>query len=61
MDWGCATDSETCELCCGLRGHARLQNALYDELSAECAAAEDEYARLQSLFKDACWYNFDTR
>ena len=25
MDWGCASDSETCELCCGLRGHARLQ------------------------------------
>ena len=61
MDWSCASDSETCELCCGLRGHARLQNALFDELAAECAAAEEEYARLRTLFTDACWYNFETR
>ena len=61
MDWSCASDLETCELCCGLRGHARLQNALFDELAAECAAAEEECARLRTLFTDACWYNFETR
>ena len=47
-------------MCCGRRGHERLKAALAEELHAEWIAARSESARLAHLFKDMCWYNFET-
>ena len=52
---------ETCELCCGLRGHARLKDVMCEEFETEHTRAQQEYDRLSALFKDVCWYNFETK
>ena len=51
---------ESCEMCCGLRGHERLRDALFTELDIQYQKARDEYKLLQALFRDCCWYNFET-
>ena len=51
---------ESCEMCCGLRGHERLRDALFTELDVQYQKARDEYKLLQALFRDCCWYNFET-
>ena len=51
---------ETCELCRGLRGHERIKSAMYDEFDAEYRRAVAEYERLSALFREVCWYNFET-
>lgn len=52
--------SETCELCQGLRGHARLRAALADELKQEWHEAQREYERLKELYENVCWFYFET-
>jgi len=50
-----------CPMCCGLRGHARLRKVLYYELDKEYRSAKREAKRLGFLYKEACWYNFETQ
>ena len=52
---------DECECCRGLRGHMRLKDALCEEFEDEFHAAQMECNRLQKLFKDVCWYNFETQ
>ena len=52
---------DSCEMCCGLRGHEALRQALSDELRAEYLHLVRETAQLESLFKDVCWYSFETK
>ena len=51
---------ESCELCRGLKGHSTLQRSLYNRLNCEYRNACDEFEFLSSLFRDCCWYNFET-
>ena len=50
----------SCDLCRGLRGHGLLTKLLFDELNSEYKQAVREAKRLQSLYNDVCWYNFET-
>ena len=51
---------EQCELCNGLRGHQRLKNVMCEYFEDEYKKAQRECDRLNELFKDVCWYNFET-
>ena len=51
---------EQCELCNGLRGHTRLKDAMSDEFKREYDNAKREFDRLTTLFRECCWYNFET-
>lgn len=48
-------------MCNGLRGHQRLKQVICDIFEDEYTEAQREYERLMHLFKDVCWYNFETR
>lgn len=50
-----------CELCRGLRGHQRLKDVMCEGFEAEHQRAQREYDRLATLFKEVCWYNFETK
>lgn len=52
---------DECEACNGLRGHKRLKDVMCSEFETEMQAAKLEYERLQGLFKDVCWYYFETQ
>lgn len=56
-----ASSSEQCPLCNGLRGHTRLKDAMFDEFEVDYKQAEREVQQLTQLYRDACWYNFETR
>ena len=47
-------------MCIGLRGHMRIKNAMCEEFEKEHTRACDEVNELTALFKEACWYNFET-
>ena len=47
-------------MCKGLRGHQRLKDAMAAEFELEYARACSEHERLSALFRDVCWYNFET-
>lgn len=51
---------DVCDMCCGLRGHKRIKYLMAKEFEAEYDRAVMESERLSSLFKDVCWYNFET-
>ena len=51
---------ESCELCKGLKGHSTLKKVLFEELDLEYRRAKDEFKLLQELFRDCCWYSFET-
>jgi hypothetical protein len=51
----------TCELCHGLRGHERIKDAMNTEFESEHTQAKLECERLEALFKEVCWYNFETK
>ena len=51
---------ERCELCRGLRGHMRIKDAMCDEFKREYENAKQELHRLTTLFRECCWYNFET-
>ena len=53
--------SDTCEACNGLRGHMRLKDLMCEEFEAEHTQAQQEYDRLNALFKDVCLYNFEIK
>ena len=48
-------------MCFGLRGHDRIKNTMYDEFDTEYLRAKRELKQLKSLFREVCWYNFETR
>ena len=50
---------ESCKLCNGLRGHARLRESLRVPFREELVKAKKEYKRLSVLFEEICWYNFE--
>ena len=50
-----------CELCGGLRGHQRLLDDTFELFDAEYKRSVEEVQRLTALFKDVCWYNFETQ
>ena len=52
---------DQCEACRGLRGHMRLKNLMCDEFEGEHTRAQLECKRLSELFKNVCWYNFETK
>jgi len=52
---------DTCEMCFGLRGHDRLKDVFCDLFETEHCKAQRECQRLSALFKEACWYNFETK
>jgi len=54
-------DEDTCIMCNGLRGHDKLKNHLCDIFEREFFEAQEEEKRLSALFKEVCWYNFETR
>ena len=56
-----ASSSEQCPLCNGLRGHKRLQDAMFKDFEADYKLAQREVEQLTKLYSDACWYNFETR
>lgn len=41
--------------------HESLQNRFYKIFASEYNNAVDEFLRLQALFKDVCWFNFETK
>ena len=51
---------EECELCCGLRGHQRIKDVMYKEFDEEYKRAQREVKQLTALFREVCWYNFET-
>lgn len=53
--------TETCNLCNGLRGHARLQDDFTQLFREEYEQATQEYEQLKALYQNVCWYNFETR
>ncbi len=53
--------NDSCECCRGLRGHARLKDVMCEAFEHEFHAAKMECERLQNLFNDVCWYNFETQ
>lgn len=52
---------DQCECCHGLRGHMRLKDLICEEFESEYMNAQLECKRLTKLFKDVCWYNFETK
>jgi hypothetical protein len=50
---------DACEGCRGLRGHARIKDAMCKEFEQLHAAACIEHARVLELYKRGCWYNFE--
>ena len=52
---------DQCECCRGLRGHMRLKDLICEEFEGEYTNAQLECQRLSNLFKDVCWYNFETK
>jgi len=50
-----------CELCRGLRGHARLLQDTYELFDAEYRRSVVEWQCLLELFRDVCWYSFETK
>lgn len=50
-----------CELCFGLRGHARLKQHIADAFVREYERAVKEHERLKYLYTDVCWYYFETK
>lgn len=53
--------SEVCDLCFGLRGHARLKQHITDAFVREYERAVKEHERLKLLYTDVCWYYFETK
>lgn len=51
---------ERCQDATWLR-HETLQNEFHKQFASEYRHAVDEFYRLQSLFQDVCWYNFETK
>ena len=51
---------EQCELCRGLRGHERIKHSMHAEFNLEYERARREVCQLSALFRDVCWYNFET-
>ena len=52
---------DSCEMCCGMRGHMRIKNTMCAEFERDFLAAQMECQRLKSLFHDVCWYNFESK
>jgi hypothetical protein len=52
---------DCCELCYGLRGHRRIKDAMCEWFEEEFREASAEVDRLRNLFKEVCWYNFETQ
>jgi hypothetical protein len=52
---------EQCELCHGLRGHKAIKDAMFKEFNKEYQLAREELKRLHALYREACWYNFETQ
>lgn len=47
-------------MCRGLRGHDRLKDSLSVPLEREYQRAIFEVERLTCLYRDVCWFNFET-
>ena len=52
---------ETCYMCHGLRGHDRIKESMCGFFEDEYLEATREVDRLRDLFKEVCWYNFETK
>lgn len=48
-------------MCHGLRGHDRIKESMCDVFEDEYVEASREVDRLRALFKEVCWYNFETK
>ena len=48
-------------MCHGLRGHDRLKESMCELFEDEYMEAAREVDRLRDLFKEVCWYNFETK
>ena len=46
-------------MCMGLRGHNRLMRTMHEEMKVLYKKTLDEVYRLNTLFRDLCWYNFE--
>ena len=55
-----ASYSGQCPLCNGLRGHQRIKDAMFDTFNADYKQSRIEVKQLTALYKDVCWYNFET-
>ena len=53
--------SESCAGCNGLRGHDRIKEAMCEWFEDELSEATREVDRLTDLFREVCWYNFETQ
>lgn len=51
---------DSCPLCDDDCHHWRLKKAISEEADMELQKAHQECKRLAALFKDICWYNFET-
>jgi hypothetical protein len=58
--WCPGSGDDDCYLCYGRRGHARLREVFCEGFENELLQAERERNRLNDLFMDVCWYNFET-
>ena len=52
---------DQCEMCHGLRGHQRIKDAMFNEFDREYKQAVSEHKQLTALYREACWYNFETK
>jgi len=52
---------EQCELCHGLRGHKCLKDEMFNTFDLEYKAARREFQQLSVLFREVCWYSFETK
>ena len=53
--------SEQCDMCRGLRGHMRIKDNMFDNFDLEYKQAQRECKQLTALFREVCWYNFETQ
>lgn len=53
--------NDFCEMCRGLRGHRILKQHLSDEISIEHQRAKRERERLQKLWQNVCWFDFEVQ
>ena len=52
---------EQCEMCQGLRCHTRIKDRMFEEFNDEYKQAQREFRQITALFREVCWYNFETK
>ena len=50
-----------CPACNDKQHHCRLRELMSEAMNDEIERAKMEYTRLACVFKDVCWYNFETQ